>query len=251
MATAVTTARPVNRRRRIRRFMPPQHGAWAMLLLPYVVGVALVGPRWPHLPLLGAWLAGYLLSYYAFQAIKTRRPRRFADQLLAYGLGTAPLAATVVLARPAVLWYAPIYAALLAVNVGYAWSRRERALLNDLASVAQSCLLLFIVAAIAEMSPARVVPAFVTLLLYLVGTVFYVKTMIRERGNARYNRLSVGFHLAALAVAAWLDALLVPVFLLLLIRAGVLPARRLRPAQVGAIEIVCSLLVLVVVLIAL
>lgn len=112
-------------RRRIRRFLPPQHGAWAMLLLPYAVGVVLVGPHWPQVPLLGAWLAGYLLSYYAFQAIKSRRPRRFADQLLAYGLVTTPLALIVLFARPTVLWYAPVYAVLLTVNAGYAWRRRS------------------------------------------------------------------------------------------------------------------------------
>ncbi|MFI7577751.1 YwiC-like family protein [Micromonospora sp. NPDC049497] len=250
MSTAVTTVRPVNPRRRIRRFLPPQHGAWAMLLLPYTVGIALVGPRWPHLPLLGAWLAGYLLSYYVFQAVKTRRPGRFADQMLAYGLVTAPLAAAVLIARPAVLWYAPVYALLLAVNAGYAWRRRERALLNDLASVAQSCLLVFVVATISGAPLSDVAPAFVALFLYLVGTVLYVKTMIRERGHPGYVRLSIGFHAAALVAAAWLDLLLVPAFLVLLARAVILPRRRLRAAQVGMIEIGCSLLVLTLLLVA-
>lgn len=244
MNTAVVADRPVTRRRRVRQFVPPQHGAWAMLLLPYTVGVALAGPRWPHLPLLGAWLTGYLLSYYAFQAIKSRRPSRFTPQLLVYGLLAAPLAATVALARPAVLWYALGYAALLAVNAGYAWRRRERALLNDLASVAQSCLLVFVAATIAGVSVTRVTPAFAVLLLYLFGTVLYVKTMIRQRGDSRFLRLSVGYHVLALAAVVWLDVLLGPVFLLLLLRAALLPARRLRPVQVGMIEIWCCLVVL-------
>lgn len=250
MSTAVSTARTTNPRRRVRRFLPPQHGAWAMLLLPYAVGVMLVGPRWPDVPLLGAWLAGYLLSYYAFQAVKSRRPRRFADQLLVYGLVTASLAATVLIARPAVLGYAPIYAVLLAVNAGHAWRRRERALLNDLASVAQSCLLVFVLATISRVPLAEVVPAFLALVLYLVGTVLYVKTMIRERGDAGYRRLSVGFHAVALLAAAWLDVLLVPVFVLLLARAVVLPGRRLRPVHVGLIELACCLLVFVMVLLS-
>jgi hypothetical protein len=28
-----------------------------MLLVPYVAAVAITGLRWPHVPLLGAWLA--------------------------------------------------------------------------------------------------------------------------------------------------------------------------------------------------
>lgn len=234
-------------RRMLRRYLPPQHGAWAMLLLPYLVGVALVGPHWPHLPLLGAWLAGYLTSYYVLQAVKSRRPRRFAAQIRLYALIAVPLAATVLLARPAVLWYAPVYAALLLVNGAYAGRRDERALANDLASVLQSCLLVLVVATVAAVPPVRVLPAFVALLLYLTGTVLFVKTMIRNRDDARYRHLSVGYHLAALAVAGWIDVRLIPVFLVLLIRAWLLPSRRLRPAQVGVVEIVCSVLILVVV----
>ncbi|WP_018790987.1 YwiC-like family protein [Salinispora arenicola] len=244
-ATSAPAARPTNRRRMVRRYLPPQHGAWAMLLLPFLVGVAVVGPRWLQLPLFGAWLAGYLLSYYVFQAIKSRRPRRFRAQLWVYALIAMPLALAVVVVRPAALWYAPAYAVLLGVNAWYAWRRRERALLNDLASVVQSCLLIFVVATVAGVSPEQVVPAFVAVLLYLVGTVCYVKTMIRERGSAAYLRLSISYHLAALVAATLLDVLLAPIFLVLLIRAWLLPGRRLRPAQVGAIEIVCSVLVFI------
>src|SRR5690606_20331684 len=104
--------------------------------------VLVVGARWPHLPLLGAWLGGYLLSYYAGQAVKTRRPGRFRAQLVTYTAVTVPLAAAVVVARPAVLWYAPAFAALLAVNAVYAWRRRDRALGNDIALVALSSLMI-------------------------------------------------------------------------------------------------------------
>ncbi len=105
-------------------------------------------------------------------------------------------------------------------------------------------------ATIAGVPLTEVAPAFLALLLYLVGTVCYVKTMIRERGDVGYLRLSIGFHAVALLAAAWLDPLLAPVFLLLLIRAAALPGRGLRPARVGMIEIGCSLLVLAVVLLA-
>jgi len=35
-----------------------------------------------ELPLMVAWLGGYLLSYYLFLAVKTRRPSRVARQVL-------------------------------------------------------------------------------------------------------------------------------------------------------------------------
>ncbi|MGC1213878.1 MAG: YwiC-like family protein, partial [Micromonospora sp.] len=223
-----TPARPARGRRH--RFLPPQHGAWAMLLLPYVAALVVTGPRWPHLPLLGAWLAGYLFSYYALQAVKTRRPDRVRPQLVVYGIATALLAAPVLLVRPEVLGYAPLYALLVAVNVGYARRRRERALPNDLASVAQSTLMVFVVATVAGTAPLALAGVAAAVFAYLVGTVLYVKTMIRERESVGYRRASVAYHLAVLLVAivAWGPAV-AAVFGLLLLRAALLPGRRLSP----------------------
>jgi len=234
------TSRPSARR----RFTPPQHGAWAMLMVPWLAGVLTAGFRWPHLPLLGAWLAGYLLSYYALQALKTRRPSRFAPQLLLYGPITAALGGLVVAVRPQVLVYAPAYAILLAINGHHARQRRERALANGLASVVQSCLMVPVAATVAGVGVARVVPAFLAVLLYFVGTVFYVKTMIRERGSVAHHRASVVYHVFALVVAAALSIPLAVLFAALLARAAVLPHRQLTPKQVGIIEVVGSVLVL-------
>ncbi|SCL23709.1 YwiC-like protein [Micromonospora rhizosphaerae] len=241
--TSGTVARPARGRRH--RFLPPQHGAWAMLLLPYAAALTVTGPRWPHLPLLGAWLAGYLLSYYALQAVKTGRPDRVRPQLLLYGGATALLAAPVLLARPAVLGYAPLYGLLVGGNVWYARRRRERAVLNDLASVTQSTLMVFVVATVAGVPPRALAGVAAAVFAYLVATVLYVKTMIRERESAGYRRASVAYHLAVLlvAVVAWGPAM-AAVFGLLLLRAALLPGRRLSPLRVGVLEIVGSLLVL-------
>ncbi|MFI1991829.1 YwiC-like family protein [Actinoplanes sp. NPDC020271] len=227
--------------RRLRRFVPPQHGAWAMLLLPYLAGVLTAGFRWPDIPLLLAWLSGYLLSYYASQALKTRRPGRFKSQMMWYGLSTALFAAPVILARPRVLLYAPIFAALLAVNACHAARRQERALVNDLVSVVESCLMVFVTATIAGVAPSETVLPFTATLLYFTGTVFYVKTMIRERGSILYYRTSIAYHVAAVVVALLLSRLLAALFAVLAIRAFVLPRRRLTPKQVGLLEIAACL----------
>lgn len=242
--TAPTT-RPA-RRRTVRRFLPPQHGAWAMLLLPYLAGLLTAGFRPPALPLLGAWLCGYLLSYYLLQALKTRRIHRFRPAIALYAPLTALFAAPVLIVRPQVRLLAPAYALLIAVNAYYAWRRRERALLNDLASVVQSCLVVFVVAIVAEVPLGQVVAPFVIVLLYLTGTVLYVKTMIRERGSRPYHRASIAYHAVALAAVTPLGALPAAVFALLLARAWLLPHRPLSPKQVGLLEIVASMLVLAV-----
>lgn len=225
--------------------MPPQHGAWAMLVVPYLAGLLVAGWTWVAAPLGIAWLAGYLLSYYVFQAIKTGRPGRWRAQLGVYSAVVVPLLGLVVWARPAVLWYAPAFAALWAVNAWYARRRQERALLNDLSSVVQSCLLVFVVATVADAPLADAAGAFGVCLAYFTGTAFYVKTMIRERNNISYRRWSIGYHALALGVVAvgalvlagWLGLVWVAVFGWFLVRAWLLPGRGLAPKQVGFIEI--------------
>ena len=96
----VRASRPAGAAGRRRRFLPPQHGAWAMLAVPYLAGLFTAGYRWPDLPLLGAWIAGYLLSYYLFQTVKSRRPSRYRDQLVLYSAMATPLAALVITVRP-------------------------------------------------------------------------------------------------------------------------------------------------------
>lgn len=235
------------RRRRRRRYLPPQHGAWAMLVVPYLVGVLWAGPSWLQLPLLVAWLGGYLLSYYLFLAVKTRRPSQVTAQVLVYSAVTVPAALLVVVLRPELLAFAPVYAVLLAVNVWYAWRRSERALLNDLASVVQGALMVPVAAGAAGVAPVAVLAPFVVVLLYFAGTVLYVKTMIRGRGDPRYLRGSIAYHAAAGVAAGVIAWPLAAPFGWFLVRAVWLPRRNLTPKRVGMIEIAnCAVLLVMV-----
>jgi YwiC-like protein len=220
-----------------------------MLAVPYLAGLVAAGFRWPDLPLLGAWLGGYLASYFVFQAVKSRRWRRHRDQLVLWGAITVPLLAVVLAARPRLLLYAPAYAALIAVNAYFAARRRERALLNDIALVGQSCLMVFVVATVADTPPRAVVGPFLLCLAYFLGTVVYVKTMIRERASRAYRRWSIGYHAVALAALAWLGPWVAALFAWLLLRAALLPGRSLSPKRVGLLEMVnCALLLVAVAL---
>lgn len=95
--------------------------------------------------------------------------------------------------------------------------------------------------------------ATVILSLYFVGTIPYVKTLIRERGEVLWIRVSVGYHALVLVVAVILGALGVlswwisALWLLLLVRAAAFPAwstaigKPLRPAVIGFAEIAVSI----------
>ncbi|MFG1779906.1 YwiC-like family protein [Micromonospora sp. NPDC049051] len=240
--TTGTSGRP---RGRSPGWVPPQHGAWAMLLLPVLAALTATGPHPLHLPLLGAAFAAYPLSYFGLQAVKTGRLRRVRPQLVGYGLATVALAAPVLVARPAILAYAPLYAVLAAVNAGYARRRRDRAFGNDLAFVAQCGLLGPVVATVAGMPWTSVAGVTVVVLGYLVGSVLHVKTMIRERDNVRYRWVSWAYHVvAAVAALLWASVPVAVVFALLLARALLLAGRRVAPVRVGLVETACALLVL-------
>ena len=208
-----------------------------MLTVPFLVGVLAGGASWVQLPLLVAWLAGYLLSYYLLLAVKTGRMGRVRRQVALYATITVSTAVPVLVLRPHLLAFAPAFAALLSVNVWHARRRSERSLVNDLASVVLSCLMVPVAAATAGTAPGSVLLPAVAVFLYFAGTVLYVKTMIRERGDRGYLRASVAYHAGAAAAAFMISPALGLLFGWLLIRAVWFPRRQMSPRDVGLIEI--------------
>jgi hypothetical protein len=239
--------------RRVRIVVPPQHGAWAMLAVPYLLGTLAAGWTWAALPLLAVWLLGYLGSYSALMALRVRRRERFVASARVTAVAALPFALWLVIARPwtLVAWLALVPMAL--VNVWYARRRDERAWPNGLASVTNAGLMVFLAYGVGEGTDwRRAAVLFAIAWLYFAGTVFYVKTMIRERGSVAYYRASVAVHavsaLVVSAVSPWLTAL----FAWLLLRAALMPrlaARaRVRPMQVGLVELANAVLLVVVAL---
>ncbi len=104
--------------------------------------------------------------------------------------------------------------------------------------------MVFVVASVAGTAATAVLGVFVLCLAYFLGTVFYVKTMIRERHNPTYRRWSISYHLFAVAIAGWLSPWAVALFAWLLVRAALLPRRGLTPKRVGLVEIANCVLLL-------
>ncbi|MBG0814300.1 YwiC-like family protein [Planomonospora sp. ID82291] len=218
-----------------------------MLLVPYLAGLITTGFSWPVLPLLVAWTAGYVLSYFALLAVKTRRPGRIRPQLAVYGAVTLAAGMTVLAARPRLLAFAPVFALVLAANAFFAAHRNDRALANGLVSALAGTLIVPVVAAVNGVPLQRTAGTFLIMLLYFAGTVFFVKTCIRERGNRALLTASAVFHLAALGAAVWVAPLYAVPFTWYLVRAVVLPRRTATAKQLGFVEIGGSLLLLAVV----
>ncbi|MFF2780604.1 YwiC-like family protein [Streptomyces sp. NPDC058052] len=235
----------------VRRWIPNQHGAWAMLAVPYLAGVLTGSPAWLQLPLFLAWLLGYCAVFHTEQFVRLRRasrnPRaaaRHTRPALVLGAATAALGLPLLVAEPWLGVAAALTAPFLAVNLLYARRNRERALVNGLVAVVPACGTLLVAHRAGGGTVAEALAPALACLLYFAGTVPYVKTMIRERRSAAYRRGSVAYHAAALVAAALLNPWLAVPFAVCLARAAVLPGRGIGVPVVGAVEVGCSLLLL-------
>jgi len=242
------------RRRRSPGWVPNQHGAWAMLVLPLAVGALRAGPRWVHLWLLVAWLVAYLAFFATTLWLRSARKRRYRPPVLAYAAATAAVGGPLLLVEPHLVRWGVVYAPLLVTSLVFSARRAERALANDVVTIVAASLMAVVAHGLAHddgawlrgtaTPTAWVLTAAVC--AYLVGTAFYVKTMIRERGNAAMYRWSVAYHVAVAAAFAVVPPVVVPAvaaFLAVMaVRAAVVPKRwpGLRPAPIGAAEVVAS-----------
>lgn len=57
----------------MKALIPKQHGAWAMLLIPFLLGMIKGGPVFWHIPLFLGWLFLYLAVYPITLALKRSR----------------------------------------------------------------------------------------------------------------------------------------------------------------------------------
>lgn len=234
--------------------MPRQHGVWAMLAVPFLLGIAVTRPTGWDLALGGAAVASYLASATAQAWVRARARERYAASLVAYGVVAAVLSVALVVAHPALLVTLLVLVPAGAVTLIAARLGRGRGVVAGLAQVLQALVLLPAAASLAgPMDSAIVAKATFLAATYLIGTMLAVRSVIREQGDAGFAAISVGFHVAATIVATQLlPARFVLLLCLLAIRAATLPiaqfrlrgtARPLRPIQVGMGEMALATLV--------
>ncbi len=250
-----TVARP----RAIRLWLPHQHGAWAMLALPILVGMAASRFVPGQLLLMGAAVAAYLASATIQAWLRARRRPSFVPSIVAYGAAAAVLGFPLLVLEPRLLLVVVVLLPAGALTLGAARPGTPRELALSLAHVAQASMLAPATMLLAgEASANLLVAATALVAAEMSGSTLAVRSVIRERDNVGFAVRSVAFHVVATLVAA---ATLPPAYALLggllTVRAAVLPVARqrlagtrwkLRPVHVGVVEAVASIATVVVVL---
>lgn len=239
-----------------RRIVPDQHGAWAFLVTPLLLGLTVSGWSWLLLPLLLAWVGAYPLSWALTGRLAAPRPERFMRPLVIWSAVVAPPTVVLLAARPWLVWAGLALLAGFAVNLWFARARAERALLNDLVLVAECVVAVPLTVGIAaggqdwrppwsEMVTAEVGVLALACALTLIGSTLHVKSLIRERRRPVFGTISRAFAVAcvpvvaAVAWAADYGLLLVVPFGLLAVRALLVRDPTLRPGRIGMIELAC------------
>lgn len=242
--------------RATRAWLPNQHGAWAMLAVPLLVGVAAGGFSPWQVVLAGAAVSGYLASATAQAWARSRRRGSLAPPAT-YGAVFVALGVALVATHPALLLTLMVLVPATLVVAAGARPGTRRDLANTLAQVAQATVLVPAAASLGPSAdPATIAGSTAIVAAYLLGTVLVVRSVLRERGNGVFAAFSAGYHLALLGIAIvalpWPYAVLA---LGLAIRAAALPVLQgrwagtdhpLRPVQVGMVELAAGIALVVV-----
>ncbi|HIW91593.1 MAG TPA: YwiC-like family protein [Candidatus Corynebacterium avicola] len=207
-----------------------------------------------------AWVVGYHAFFAAGIWMKARNAtlkKASRTPMLVYGAIAGVAAVIALLLQPHLLWWVFVFGPLIAIAVYETWRGTPRSLLSGVATTAASTFIVPVGATIGlgasrpvsggvtwtsnlfttdvvEAVPSAVWVTVFWLLLYTVGTVPYVKTMIRKKGDQAWLIGSQVFHLVALIAvlatfpvrhlhwAAWLVA--VVAFAVALWRSRAVPA---------------------------
>jgi len=187
----------VGQRRTVHLWLPHQHGAWAMLALPILVGIAASRFVPGQLLLAGAVVAGYLASATLQAWLRARRRPSYVLSIVAYGAATALLGIPLLVLEPRLLLVATVVVPAGVVTLAAARPGTPRELVLSLAHVAQASVLVPAAMLLAGETSTWVLGAATAIAAAeMAGSVLAVRSVIRERDNVTFAVRSVGYHAA-------------------------------------------------------
>ena len=230
-----------------------QHGAWAMLFIPFLLSMIIGNARWEHSLLLLAWLFIYLASYPFLMSLRGGKNKSdYLRWLTIYSVPAILFLVYPVIVEPKLFYFGLAFIPGFIVNMYFAKTKNERALTNDFIAIINFCIgglasYYFGVSQLDEVAWTLFLYCFI----FFIGTTFYVKTMIREKKNIRFKYWSWGYHIAVVLIFTLLGKFIIALaFLSSLIRAIVLYGKQIPVMKIGIIEIVNALYFFIAILLA-
>lgn len=224
--------------------IPKQHGAWAMLVIPFTLSMMAGGSTFWHIPLFIGWLFLYLATYPLSMLMRKKKKKNYQKWAIIYSAIALLCLLPLLFVQAKLLYFGLAMIPFFFINMYFAKQNKERAFTNDVIAILVFCLgglASYFLGANALTKEAWIL--FIYSFIYFLGVTFYVKAMIREKKNMKYKYYSWGYHLLlpfiALSLGAgWGTVGYVPsVF-----RAWYLYGKKVTIMQVGVIEIINSIL---------
>lgn len=229
-------------------FLPKQHGAWAMVIIPFWLGAIEGGFVWQHVPFFIGWLLLYLATYPLLLLFKRKNLPFYTKWAFFYLVPALLFLLLPLIKNPALLYFGLLMLPFFIINAFYSSKNKDRALMNDF-----SAILAFSLASLASsfLGAGKVTVmaffVFIASILFFIGCTFYVKTMIREKKNNQFKWLSWVYHIAV--PAAWLLFgywIAAAAYIPSLLRAIGFYGKPLSTKQVGIFEIINALLFFII-----
>lgn len=215
-----------------------------MVIAPLLVGALASGLSWVHIPLLAFWLSGYFSFFATSLWLKSRRKPRYWPPVKAYFVSSTVLGLITLAFDWRLIYWAPAFLPALGFGLWAASQRRQRELISGLMTLVGSALMVLVAYdAGGGADWARAGWLALIQFVYFGGTVFYVKSVIRERNNPKFMTLSIAVHLVSAVGMAFLSPWLGLIFLVLAIRAAVVPRFAPSPKDMGIGEIFSTVIV--------
>ncbi|WP_371069223.1 YwiC-like family protein [Sediminibacillus sp. JSM 1682029] len=236
----------------MKKLFPKQHGAWAMLIIPFFLEAIAGRFTFWHIPLFLGWLCLYLATYPFIMVFKKKRNNSlYKKGAILFGLAALLFLLPLLLVEWRLILFGIAMLPLFLVNIYFAKKKKERAFLNDVVAVITFCIggvgSYFL--GMGTIEPAALVLAAYNFLFFF-GSIFYVKTMIREKKNRQFLYFSWGYHLLLTIGCFFIGGIWLSVaYFPSLLRAWLLPEKTLSIKKIGILEILNSVFFFVLMLI--
>jgi hypothetical protein len=233
-------------------FMPKQHGAWAMLIIPFWLGAAASEIIWQHVPFFIGWLLLYLATYPLLLIFKKKKIQFYRKWAMIYMIPAMLFLMVPLFTTPTIAYFGYSMIPFFILNAYFSAKNMDRALMNDL-----SAIVVFSIAGLASSYlpggtiNEEAILVFAASILFFTGSTLYVKTMIREKKNKNFKWISWTYHL--LVPILWLgagEAIVAAAALPSLVRAVAFYGKPLSVMKVGIYEIVNAALFFLILLFA-
>jgi hypothetical protein len=234
-------------------FLPKQHGAWAMVIIPFWLGAIEGGFVWQHIPFFIGWLLLYLATYPLLLLFKKKKVSFYTKWTFLYMVPAVFLLFFPLFKNHDIVYFGLLMIPFFFINAFYSAKNKDRALMKDF-----SAIFAFSFASLASSYlgagsvTAMAVFVFSSSVLFFIGCTFYVKTMIREKQNASFKWISWIYHILVpifwIVLGYWIAAI---AYIPSLLRAIGFYGKPLSTKKVGIYEIVNAALFFIIIAIQL